>query len=131
MKMKKATFTYLALFTVLLCCYGCATSNASKQDAKNSPVGAWEYTVKNTPNGNVSGTMNIKQDGEAYSGNLSTNSGSIDLNNVTIVDNQFSSNFNFQGTPLQFKGAFEGDSFAGTVDTGGQSFPVEAIRASE
>ena len=74
--------------------------------------------------------MNIMQEGEAYSGNLTTGSGSIDLNNVSIEDGKLSTSFNYQGTPLEMSGNFSEDTFIGSVDAGGQSFPVEATRAN-
>ena len=117
--------TYVILFTLLFI-VGCAASKV----ARNGPVGAWEYTVKNTPSGSLSGTMNIMQEGEAYSGNLTTSSGTIDLNNVSIEDDKLSSTFNYQGTPLELTGSFSEDTFTGSVDGGGQTFPVEATRAN-
>ncbi len=114
------------LLATLLLAVGCAASKV----AKNSPAGAWEYTVKNTPNGDVSGTMTIQQDGEVYTGSLSSTAGTIDLSDVSIEDNTLSSRFTMQGTPLRLTGDFSGDTFTGSVDAGGQSFPVEATRAN-
>ncbi len=122
----KTTYTCLAFFAALLMIYGCASSKV----AKNSPVGSWDYTVRSTPNGDVSGTLNIEKDGDEYTGNLTSNAGTIDLNNVTIEDNKLSSSFNYQGTPLQLTGTFSGDDFTGSVDAGSDSFPVEATRGS-
>ena len=124
--MKMHTPNYIALLIALVFLAGCAASNV----AKNGPSGAWEYTVKNTPNGDVSGTMNIMQEGDGYTGNLTTSSGSIDLNNLTIEEGKMSSSFNYQGTPLELTGDFSEDSFTGNVGAGGQSFPVEATRAN-
>ncbi len=124
--MKTRIATYVAFCTALLFMASCATSKV----AKNSPAGAWDYSVKNTPNGDVSGVMNIQQNGEEFSGNLATDAGTVDLNNVTIEDNQLSSNFYIQGTSLELKGTFSGDAFTGNVSAQGQSFPVEATRAT-
>ena len=120
------TIFHAIVVTLFLLVTGCAASRV----AKNSPAGAWDYTVKNTPNGDVSGTMNIEQDGEEYTGSLATESGSIDLQNVTIEDGKMSSTFNYQGTPLEMTGTFSEDAFTGSVGAGGQSFPVEATRAN-
>lgn len=125
--MKTRIPTYVVFCAVLFFFMGgCAASKM----AKNNPEGTWNYTVKNTPDGNLTGTMSIQQNGEGYTGNLSSDAGKVDLNNVTIEDNQLSSNFYIQGTYLELKGAFTGDTFTGSVDAGGQSFPVEAIRAT-
>jgi hypothetical protein len=124
--MKMRILTFVAFCAVLFFMESCAASRV----AKNSPAGTWNYTVKNTPDGTLTGTMNIQQNGEGYTGNLSSNDGKVDLNNVTIEDNQLTSNFYIQGTYLELKGAFSGDTFTGSVDAGGQSFPVEATRAT-
>ena len=122
--MKNFCTTFLIIFAVLL--VGCATSKM----AKNSPNGDWDYTVMNTPDGDVTGTMTIQQNGEGYTGTLTSPAGTTELNNVTVEDQQLSSSFYYQGTPLQLSGSFSGDTFTGSVDADGQSFPMEAIRAS-
>ena len=124
--MKTNLATSIVLVTALLLLYSCAASKV----AKNSPVGAWDYTVKNTPNGDISGTMTIQQNGATYTGNLSSDAGAIDLNDMTIEDNKLSSRFYYQGTSLQLNGDFSEDTFTGSVVGGGGSFPVEATRAS-
>ncbi len=124
--MKTRIATYVAFCAALLFMGGCAASKVSQ----NSPAGAWNYTVKNTPEGNLSGTMNILQNGDGYTGNLSSNAGTVDLSNVTIEDNQLSSNFYMQGTNIQLIGTFSGNTFTGSVDAGGQSFPIEATRTT-
>ncbi len=119
---------FCAIYTIAfaLVLAGCATAKM----AKNSPSGAWNYTVMNTPDGNVTGTMTIQQEGEGYTGTLTSPAGTTELNNVTVEDQQLSSSFYYQGTPLRLSGSFSGDTFTGSVDGGGQSFSMEATRAS-
>lgn len=122
--MKNFCVTYVIIFAVVLA--GCATSKI----AKNGPGGDWDYTVMNTPDGDVTGTMTIQQDGEGYSGKLTSPAGTTELNNVTVEDQQLSSSFYYQGTPLQLSGSFSGDTFSGNVSASGQNFSMEATRAS-
>ena len=103
---------------------GCATKKAM-----DPAIGAWEYVVSGTPDGDVSGTMYIAKEGESYTGNLNSSNGNLTLSNITIEDGKMQSEFDFQGYTLDLKGTFEGDSFTGNVSLDDYTeFPIKATK---
>ncbi|MEK6476466.1 hypothetical protein WJR50_02990 [Catalinimonas sp. 4WD22] len=122
-QMKQAVFLLLTLAFLSAC--------ASSRQAANSPVGTWDYVVKNTPYGDVEGQMIIEQDGDGYVGEIRSQQGNINLNNVQINEGQLTSTFMMDGNNLALEGAFEKDSFTGKVAAGSyDSYPITASRAS-
>ncbi|WPP48583.1 hypothetical protein [Catalinimonas niigatensis] len=104
---------------------------ASSKQAANSPVGTWDYMVKNTPYGDVQGQMMISQDDDGYTGEIRSNRGTISLKDISIEGNQLNSTAMLDGTQLDVKGTFEGDTFTGEISAGGNdTFPMTASRAS-
>lgn len=109
---------------VLLMAAGCATKKAI-----DPAIGAWEYVVSGTPDGDVTGTMYIAKEGEVYTGNLNGSAGTINLGNITIEDGKMQSEFDFQGYTLDLKGTFEGDAFTGNVSLDEYTqFPIKATK---
>lgn len=122
-QMRQAAFLLLTLAFLSAC--------ASSRQAANSPVGTWDFTVKNTPYGNVQGQMIIEQDGDGYAGELRSSQGTVDLKNIQINEGQLTSTFLMDGNNLSLEGAFEEDSFSGKVAAGSyDSYPITASRAS-
>lgn len=93
-----------------------------------SPVGNWDYAVSNTPAGDVTGIMVIAKDGDDYSGELRTEEGSLELEDVKVVDNKLTANFSYQGYSLNLEGTFTGDMMDGEVSMGYDSFTIKATR---
>lgn len=122
-------FRQAGIMLLLVCLFtACATS----RQAANSPLGSWDFIVKNTPYGNVQGQMVIEQQGDAYTGELRSDQGNVSLKNINISDKQLTSNFMMDGNNLSLKGSFEGDTFTGEVGAGGSnSFPITANRAAK
>lgn len=115
------------VFFVAVLLSACAIS----RQAANSPVGTWNYVVKNTPYGEVKGQMMISQEDDGYTGEIRSNMGTIKLNGLSIEGNQLNSTAMMEGTQLDVKGTFEGDSFNGEISAGGNdTFPMTASRAS-
>ncbi|MDF9800006.1 hypothetical protein OKW21_005269 [Catalinimonas alkaloidigena] len=122
-RMQQAVLLVFAIALVSAC--------ASSRQAANSPVGTWDYVVKNTPYGNVEGQMIIEQDGDGYAGEIRSSQGNLTLNNVQINEGQLTSTFMMDGNSLSLEGAFEEDTFTGEVAAGSyDTFPMTAYRAS-
>ncbi len=109
---------------------GLISACATSKNAANSPVGTWNYMVKNTPYGNVEGQLIISQEDDGYSGELRSSMGNTRLSNISIEGNEMKANAWLEGTNLTLDGMVEGDNLEGTIDAGGAgSFPLTASRA--
>ena len=96
-----------------------------------TPVGNWEYTVSDTPNGDTFGTMIVTEDEGVRVGKLrSPEYGDANIENFNIDENnQLTGKFSMAGMDMDIFGNFEGETFAGTIDAGyNGSFPMVANR---
>lgn len=117
--------SYLLLILAGLIWAGCAGTKTSKEATF---LGDWEYLVEGTPNGDVTGVMNISKDGDTYVGKLASDMGEIQLNDLSIVEDKLSANFDIQGMRLDMDGTFDGPEFTGTISVDYNSFPVTATK---
>lgn len=98
-----------------------------------TPVGNWDYTVTNTPNGDGYGTIFITEENDAFKAVLrSPEYGDSDITNLTISEGQLKGDLFLAGLDMMITGTFEGDVLTGDVDAGqyGQ-FPLKATRQAE
>jgi len=110
------------IFTLIL--LSCASSKT-----KVSPyVGDWHYTFPTMEGGEMSATMTINEIENGYSGFLSSEMGTVDLQDLVIEDGNLSAKFDIQGYILTMKGTFEGDTYTGTTTFDGNEFPMNATR---
>ena len=117
--------SYLLIILTGLICVGCAGTKTSKEAAI---LGDWEYLVEGTPNGDVTGVMNISKEDDAYVGKLISDMGEVLLNDLSIVEDKLSANFDIQGMTLNMDGTFEGPQFTGTIAVDYNSFPMTATK---
>lgn len=124
---------YVKLFVIALSvlaftsCKG-TKSVASKAAKAYSPVGNWAYMVSGLPDGDVSGMLVLTEGADGMMGKLETDDGSVDLEDVTLVDNVLKATFYYQGTGVQLTGTFTGEKMAGFVEAQGYEFPISATR---
>ena len=117
--------SYLLIILAGLIWAGCAGTKTSKEAAY---LGDWEYLVEGTPNGDVMGVMNITKEGDTYVGKLTSDMREILLNDLSIVEDKLSANFDIQGMTLVMDGTFEGPKFTGTIGVDYNSFPMTATK---
>jgi len=117
--------SYLIIMVAGIIWAGCAGSKASKEAAY---LGDWEYLVKDTPNGDVNGVMTISKEGEIFKGVLTSDMGEIALENLSIVEDKLSAQFDIQGMTLDMNGTFEGPQFTGTIGLDYNTFPMTATK---
>lgn len=109
-----------------------ASCGGSKK-AVYSPVGAWNYVVVGTPNGDAEGVMTITktEDGELEGNFKSSQYGETNLEDL-VYDAEtkgITCNFYLQGIDLSMAGNFEGNTFSGTIDAGQMgAFPITGTR---
>lgn len=107
---------------VALVSYSCA----STKKMADTSIGAWDYTITGTPEGDLNGTFVIAKDGDAYTGVLKSTQGEIDLNNVVVEDGNLSCDFDYMGYTVNMSGLFEGSTFDGKVSVDYNDFPMTA-----
>jgi len=107
------------------------TISCGSRKAIDPVLGAWEYVVSGTPDGDVKGTMYIAKEGDAYTGKLQGNAGNLTLSNIEVMEGKMTSEFTYQGYTLDFEGMFEGESFTGEVIFDAYTkFPVKATKVA-
>ena len=113
------TFVILALFA-----FGCASS----KKVVDVSVGTWDYVIKNTPEGDMNGNFIISKADDQYTGTMNSAQGTIDLENVTVVDKVLKCNFDYMGYDVEMTGTFEGAAFSGNVSVDYNAFDMTATK---
>ena len=101
----------------------CATFK-SFLEADTGYTGDYEFLVKDTPDGDYTGTMTIKKGDNGYEGKLFTEGTDYEIFNLQIENNEMTGNFTFQYMDLFFEAKFTGDNIAGFIFADGQSFEL-------
>lgn len=104
--------------------YGCA----STKKVADASLGTWDYKITGTPQGDLDGNFVIEKEGDAYTGSLNGEAGSIPLEGVTVEDGKLKCTFDFQGYEILMSGTFEGSSYTGNVSVDYNEFPMTATK---
>ena len=93
------------------------------------PTGTWNYEIE-TPDGAISGEMEIEKEGEGYKVVIGTDDfGDLELEDVEFNDkNEMTGSVDVQGVTAEFEVEFEDDSMSGVIFYGGEELPIEAER---
>ncbi|NJN25039.1 MAG: hypothetical protein HC819_03155 [Cyclobacteriaceae bacterium] len=118
--MKNVLIVFMAIFVAYAC--------ASTKSVSDMSVGTWDYLIKNTPEGDLTGNFVISKDGDSYSGAINAAQGSIPMQNVVVENGNMTSNFDYMGYTVNMSGKFEGTSFSGKVSVDYNDFPVSATK---
>src|SRR5262245_5351774 len=106
---------------------------ASTVFAQNSVAGAWNITV-DTPQGPNTSTLNLKQDGDKLTGDLTSAMGSTPITGTFSAGAvAVTANIDMQGTSLQLaiSGKVDADTMAGEIKLGDfGSFPFKGTRGA-
>ena len=124
--MKKHFIVFFTLVAVMMAISlnGCATT--PKVEMVDNSIGTWEYVIAGTPAGDIGGDFIIAKEGETFTGSFEGSMLSGPLEDVSIVDGNFSGTMYYNGMPLQITGTFEGSSFSGALSTSMGDFPMTA-----
>jgi hypothetical protein len=127
--MKRITKILNAFVTILLLTMfsSCATFK-SFLEADTGYTGDYEFLVKDTPDGDYTGTMTIKKGDNGYRGNLFTEGTDYEIFNLQIENNEMTSNFTFQYMDLFFEAKFTGENIAGFIFADGQGFELTGTK---
>ena len=118
------TFVTILLLTMFL---SCATFK-SFLEADTGYTGDYEFLVKDTPDGDYTGTMTIRKVDNDYEGKLFTEGTNYEIFNLQIENNEMTGNFTFQYMDLFFEAKFTGDNIAGFIFADGQSFELTGTK---
>jgi len=123
--MKKFFNLYILVAIAYSCfMFSCAGSKKTKVDPY---IGEWEYTAQ-TPDGDLDVVMTISKTETGYSGFLSSDMGSVDMDDLKIEDGNLTASFEIQGYELPMKGTFSGDTYTGTTSWDGNDMPMNATK---
>jgi len=103
------------------------TACKTSQSTASKYVGEWHYTFE------MEGTeyaayMTINKADDGYTGSLTSDIGSVNLDDLVIEEDKLTANFDIQGYVLDLKGTFDGEAFHGSTSIDGNEFPMEAVR---
>ncbi len=111
---------FLFSFFILAC--------AASKISVSPYVGDWEYTFPSQDGGEVDATMTITETEVGFSGVLSSEMGSVDMEDLVIEEGKLTAEFEIQGYGISMNGEFEGDTYTGIVDFDGNEFPMNATK---
>ena len=93
--------------------------------------GAWDYTIKFSPEEENYGTMTIEKEGGSYTGSLvSFEMGTMPLNNIKLDGHKLTSELAFDEDIMAFEGEFSGNTFSGHIVADDYKIPLTATRLS-
>ena len=118
--LKRNTILLIVLSTFVFSC-------KSSKTTESKYVGEWHYTFE------MEGTeyaayMTINKADDGYTGSLTSDIGSVNLDDLVIKEDKLTANFDIQGYVLDLKGTFDGEAFHGSTSIDGNEFPMEAVR---
>ncbi len=114
--MKKG-FLYLGFFVLVASC-------------APGPIGAWNYSVTGTPQGDYAGVMTISKKDKGYSAKLMSAGNETTFNKFSYIKatKKTEGDFDFSGTQILFSAQLNKDQLKGTMSTSGLEFPFTATR---
>ena len=119
---------FLNKFTILsiICGLFIFACKSSKTTASKY-VGEWHYTF-DWEGTEYAAYMAINKAENGYSGSLTSELGSVDLDNLNIEEDKLTATFDIQGYIFDLAGTFDGEAFHGSTSIDGNEFPMEAVR---
>ena len=116
----------ITLFSLAL--FGCAGSKTAKVDPY---VGEWDYTAPTMDGGEIDVVMTISKTESGYNGFLSSDMGTVDLQNLIIEEGKLSASFEIEGYELMMVGSFEGGTYTGTTTIDTYEIPMNATKRQQ
>ena len=125
-RITRITNAFVAIY-LLTMISSCATFK-SFLEADAGYAGNYEFLVKDTPDGDYTGTMTIKKGDNGYRGKLFTEGTDYEIFNLQIENNEMTGNFTFQYMNLFFEAKFTGENIAGFIFADGQGFELTGTK---
>ena len=122
----RITNAFVAIY-LLTMISSCATFK-SFLEADAGYAGNYEFLVKDTPDGDYTGTLTIRKGDNGYEGKLFTEGTNYEILNLQIENNKMTDNFTFQYMDLSFEAKFTGENIAGFIFADGQGFELTGTK---
>ena len=122
----RITNAFVAIY-LLTMISSCATFK-SFLEADAGYAGNYEFLVKDTPDGDYTGTLTIRKGDNGYEGKLFTEGTNYEILNLQIENNKMTGNFTFQYMDLSFEAKFTGENIAGFIFADGQGFELTGTK---
>lgn len=119
----------LQCLSVLLIPFFIAVGCTSTKKALSSYVGTWNYTVYNTPEGNITDIFRIDQVNDQLKGEFRLMGYSLEMEDLQIADNKLTANVSVEGYKAQLTGEFTKDVFKGKARVDYNEFRIEATKS--
>jgi len=121
--MKKRNNIFLIIVAFSLLTMGCAAT-------RSTYVGNWDYTVRNLPDGDLTGLLIIRVEDDGYGCHVQSADGmaDFDMEHCAIEDNILTGYYYQQGSRIDVTGTFSEEKLFGTVRIDTYEFPLELIR---
>lgn len=122
----------LLVFFGLLFLASCSTTKTTSS-RKLSPVGEWDYSITDTPQGDFSGIMTVSEQDKIYSAKLNANGGDLPFEKFTFdkESKKAGGELDYAGTLVYFDALVTANEMVGIMSTGGMEFPFKATRKSK
>jgi len=99
--------------------------------SSNKIEGSWEYEV-DFDNDHASGIMKLESDDDLYKLTLISNDwGTKNLENVKLIKDKLSGDFELFGDEFSLEGSFQGNMFSGNIMAEDEQFPFVALKQSD
>ncbi len=95
------------------------------------PTGSWDYMVKNTPMGDLPGTLMLAKSDAGWTGKMKSSEGELDLENIVWEGKTMKGTFDYQGTPMNLNLTVppeNNSSFTGMIKSSFGDFDVEGTK---
>ena len=122
----RITNAFVAIY-LLTMISSCATFK-SFLEADAGYAGNYEFLVKDTPDGDYTGTLTIRKGDNGYEGKLFIEGTNYEILNLQIENNKMTGNFTFQYMNLFFEAKFTGENIAGFIFADGQGFELTGTK---
>ena len=125
--MNRAIFILLTIIPGLVLTIGCAPATFT---------GTWDYTVRDLPQGTITGQLIIaakETESGGYDCHVISSDGmaDFDMEDCIIVESVFTGFYYDQGSRIDVSGTFEGNTLKGFVTAQGTEFPLELRKEEE
>ncbi len=123
----------LSCFVFLLIA-SCSSTKTASTTASSKPVvtpeGEWDFSIKETPEGDFTGIMTISQADKSYTAKLTTMGSDLPFERFTWNEStmKVGGELYYGGTAVTLDATLEEDVLSGFMSTSGMSFPFKATR---
>lgn len=128
--MKKILLSIIVLFLIASCSTTKTASTASSSKPALTPAGEWDFSIKETPEGDFTGIMTVNQAEKNYTAKLTTMGNDLPFERFTWDESNMKvgGELYYGGTSVTLDATLAEEEMSGFMSTSGMSFPFKATR---